>query len=121
MRSLDSRLAAVVVSLLLGRLDRARRRASALADGSAWFVATCRPTRAPSGLPAAIFAHGCRSGPPWRCRSTVAVQNNETLTEQVRDYPLQASVLLAPVPSTFAPVRSRRHGLVHAQGGTTRG
>ncbi len=31
------------------------------------------------------------------------VQSNDTLTEQVRDYPLQASVLLAPVPSTFAP------------------
>jgi opacity protein-like surface antigen len=30
-------------------------------------------------------------------------QSNETLTEQVRDYPLQASVLLAPVPSTFTP------------------
>ena len=31
------------------------------------------------------------------------VQTNDTLTEQVRDYPLQASVLLAPVPSTFSP------------------
>ena len=30
-------------------------------------------------------------------------QNNETLTERVRDYPLQASVLLAPVRSTFSP------------------
>lgn len=31
------------------------------------------------------------------------VQSNDTLTEQVRDYPLQGSVLLAPVPSTFSP------------------
>lgn len=31
------------------------------------------------------------------------VQSNETLTEEVRDYPLQGSVLFAPVPSTFAP------------------
>ena len=31
------------------------------------------------------------------------VESNDTLTEEVRDYPLQASVLLAPVPSTFAP------------------
>ena len=31
------------------------------------------------------------------------IQSNETLTEQVRDYPLQASVLLTPVPATFAP------------------
>ena len=31
------------------------------------------------------------------------IQSNRTLTEQVRDYPLQASVLLAPVPGTFAP------------------
>ena len=31
------------------------------------------------------------------------VQSNETLTEEVRDYPLQASVLFAPLPSTFAP------------------
>lgn len=31
------------------------------------------------------------------------VESNATLTEQVRDYPLQASVLLAPFPSTFAP------------------
>ena len=30
-------------------------------------------------------------------------QNNEARTERVRDYPLQASVLLSPVPSTFAP------------------
>ena len=30
-------------------------------------------------------------------------QNNEALTERVRDYPLQASVLLAPVRSTFSP------------------
>jgi hypothetical protein len=30
-------------------------------------------------------------------------QNNEALTERVRDYPLQASLLLAPVRSTFAP------------------
>jgi len=30
-------------------------------------------------------------------------QNNETLTERVRDYPLQASVLLVPVRSTFSP------------------
>lgn len=31
------------------------------------------------------------------------VQNNDTLTEQVRDYPLQASFLLAPVQSTLSP------------------
>jgi opacity protein-like surface antigen len=31
------------------------------------------------------------------------IQNNETLTERVRDYPLQASLLLSPVRSTFAP------------------
>jgi hypothetical protein len=31
------------------------------------------------------------------------VHSNDTLTEQVRDYPLQGSFLLAPVPSTFAP------------------
>lgn len=31
------------------------------------------------------------------------IHSNETLTEQVRDYPLQGSVLLAPVPSTFSP------------------
>jgi outer membrane protein with beta-barrel domain len=31
------------------------------------------------------------------------VQSNETLTEEVRDYPLQGSLLFAPVPSTFAP------------------
>jgi len=30
-------------------------------------------------------------------------QNNETLTERVRDYPFQASLLLTPVRSTFAP------------------
>ena len=30
-------------------------------------------------------------------------QNNETLTERVRDYPLQASLLLTPVRSTFSP------------------
>ena len=30
-------------------------------------------------------------------------QSNETLTERVRDYPLQASLLLTPVRSTFAP------------------
>jgi opacity protein-like surface antigen len=30
-------------------------------------------------------------------------QTNETLTQRVRDYPLQASVLLAPVRSTFSP------------------
>jgi opacity protein-like surface antigen len=30
-------------------------------------------------------------------------RNNDTLTERVRDYPLQASVLLAPVRSTFSP------------------
>jgi opacity protein-like surface antigen len=30
-------------------------------------------------------------------------QTNESLTERVRDYPLQASVLLAPVRSTLAP------------------
>ncbi len=30
-------------------------------------------------------------------------QSNQTLTEEVRDTPLQASVLLAPVPSAFAP------------------
>lgn len=31
------------------------------------------------------------------------IQNNETLTERVRDYPLQASLLLTPVRSTLAP------------------
>jgi len=31
------------------------------------------------------------------------IQSNETLTERVRDYPLQASVLLTPVRSAFAP------------------
>jgi opacity protein-like surface antigen len=31
------------------------------------------------------------------------IQTNQTLTEQVRDYPLQASVLLAPLPSAFSP------------------
>ena len=31
------------------------------------------------------------------------IQNNETLTERVRDYPFQASVLLTPVRSTVAP------------------
>lgn len=31
------------------------------------------------------------------------IQSNETLTERVRDYPLQASLLLTPVRSTFAP------------------
>src|SRR5262249_14241865 len=31
------------------------------------------------------------------------VQNNPTMSEEVKDYPLQASVLLSPVPSTFAP------------------
>jgi outer membrane protein with beta-barrel domain len=31
------------------------------------------------------------------------IQSNEALTERVRDYPLQASVLLTPVRSTFAP------------------
>lgn len=31
------------------------------------------------------------------------VQTNPTLTEEVRDYPLQASVLLSPIPGTFAP------------------
>jgi len=31
------------------------------------------------------------------------VQSNESLTEEVRDYPLQASVLFSPLPSTFAP------------------
>ncbi len=30
-------------------------------------------------------------------------QDNETLTERVRDYPLQASLLLVPVRSTFSP------------------
>jgi opacity protein-like surface antigen len=30
-------------------------------------------------------------------------QTNETLTERVRDYPLQASLLLFPVKATFAP------------------
>jgi hypothetical protein len=30
-------------------------------------------------------------------------QSNEALTERVRDYPLQASVLLAPVRATFSP------------------
>jgi hypothetical protein len=30
-------------------------------------------------------------------------QNNQTLTERVRDYPLQASLLLAPVRATFSP------------------
>lgn len=31
------------------------------------------------------------------------VQKNPTLGEEVRDYPLQASVLLSPIPGTFAP------------------
>jgi len=31
------------------------------------------------------------------------VQNNPTMTEQVKDYPLQGSILLSPIPSTFAP------------------
>ena len=31
------------------------------------------------------------------------VQTNQTLTEQVRDIPLQGSLLLAPIPSTIAP------------------
>ncbi len=31
------------------------------------------------------------------------IQSNETLTERVRDYPLQASLLLVPVRSTFSP------------------
>ena len=30
-------------------------------------------------------------------------QDNQTLTERVRDYPLQASLLLAPVRATFSP------------------
>ena len=30
-------------------------------------------------------------------------QSNEALTERVRDSPIQASVLLAPIPSTFSP------------------
>ena len=31
------------------------------------------------------------------------VQTNRTLGEEVRDYPLQGSVLLSPIPGTFAP------------------
>jgi opacity protein-like surface antigen len=31
------------------------------------------------------------------------VQTNQTLNEEVRDYPLQGSVLLSPIPGTFAP------------------
>ena len=31
------------------------------------------------------------------------VQTNRSLTEQVRDIPVQGSILLAPIPSTFAP------------------
>ena len=31
------------------------------------------------------------------------VQTNESLTEHVRDIPLQGSILLAPIPSTLAP------------------
>jgi hypothetical protein len=31
------------------------------------------------------------------------VQNNPTMGEEVRDTPLQGSVLLAPIPGTFAP------------------
>jgi opacity protein-like surface antigen len=31
------------------------------------------------------------------------VQNNPTLGQEVRDYPLQASALLSPIPGTFAP------------------
>ena len=52
----------------------------------------------------AVEAYGRRA----LARSTE--QNNETLTERVRDYPLQASVLLAPVRSTFSPYRPRRDG-----------